>query len=95
MLATAGEFNEKAAAYYEQHEMPGRFELTDADLARIRARRADLFAQWEQLAEGDTMELAFDRLPVRRGRAFLAGCNESLRDSLRSGLRHAAWAAAW
>ena len=63
--ATAADFNEKAAVYYEQHGIPGRFELTDDDLTRIRARRDELFAQWDEVADGDAMELAFDRPQVR------------------------------
>jgi hypothetical protein len=33
--------------------------LTDADLARIRARRAELFARWQALPPGETLELEF------------------------------------
>ena len=36
-------------------------DITDADLDRVRARRAELFAMWEALAAGDTLELPFDR----------------------------------
>ena len=35
--------------------------IDDADLERVRARRAELFALWEALAPGDTLELPFDR----------------------------------
>jgi hypothetical protein len=35
--------------------------LTDEDMERIRARRAELFAQWEALPPGETLELPFDR----------------------------------
>jgi hypothetical protein len=36
-------------------------DLTDAELDEVRARRAELFAMWEALAAGDTLELPFDR----------------------------------
>jgi hypothetical protein len=35
--------------------------LTDGDLDRVRARRAELFALWEALPPGGTLELPFDR----------------------------------
>jgi hypothetical protein len=35
--------------------------LRDADLERVRARRAELFALWEALPRGETLELPFDR----------------------------------
>ncbi len=35
--------------------------LSDADLERVRALRAELFAMWEALPAGDTLELPFDR----------------------------------
>jgi hypothetical protein len=36
--------DEKAVAFYD-HGISGRFEFTDHDLERIRARHAELFAQ--------------------------------------------------
>ena len=35
--------------------------LTDVDLNAVRARRAELFALWEALPRGETLELPFDR----------------------------------
>ncbi|MGE0160743.1 MAG: hypothetical protein AB7T31_15165 [Gemmatimonadales bacterium] len=35
--------------------------LTDEDLEAVRARRAELFALWEALPAGETLELPFDR----------------------------------
>ena len=35
--------------------------LTDEDLDAVRARRAELFAQWAALPAGETLELPFDR----------------------------------
>jgi hypothetical protein len=39
--------------------------VSDRDLAAIRARRAELFAMWEALPPGETLELPFDRSPKR------------------------------
>ena len=35
--------------------------LTDEALDAVRAKRAELFAMWDALPEGDTLELPFDR----------------------------------
>ena len=57
---SAADFNDKAAGYYREHA-PDREPptLTDDDLARIRQRRAELFAQWEAVPAGGTLELTF------------------------------------
>lgn len=57
---TAAEFNDKASIYYRDH-LPARTPptLSDDDLTRIRQRRAELFAQWEAVAPGATIELQF------------------------------------
>jgi hypothetical protein len=41
--------------------------VTEDDLARVRARRADLFERWRALPPGETLELPFDRMPVPAG----------------------------
>ena len=54
------DFNDKARIYYYDHGLrPPPPTLSDDDLARIRARRAELFAQWDAVAPGGTLELAF------------------------------------
>ncbi|MSR21428.1 MAG: hypothetical protein EXR91_10730 [Gemmatimonadetes bacterium] len=35
--------------------------LTETDLDAVRARRAEVFALWEALPAGETLELPFDR----------------------------------
>lgn len=64
---TAAEFNDKAAAYYLDHHLrttPPT--LTDDDLARVRQRRAELFAQWDAVPAGGALELifSFDDMPT-------------------------------
>jgi len=57
---TAADFNDKAAIYYRDHNWPTTPPtLTDDDLARIRQRRAELFAEWEAVPPGSAIELPF------------------------------------
>jgi hypothetical protein len=56
---TADEFNENTARFAANGGRPVPRKLTDDELARIRKRRAELFAQWAELKSGDTMELTF------------------------------------
>jgi hypothetical protein len=58
---SADDFNDKAAAYYREHDLAAQPPvLTDDELARIRQRRAELFAQWDAVPAGGTLELAFE-----------------------------------
>jgi hypothetical protein len=57
---TAGEFNENTARFAAQGGRPAPRALSDDELARIRKRRAELFAQWHELPAGNTLELTFD-----------------------------------
>lgn len=57
---SAADFNDKARIYYHDHSLrPAPPTLSDDDLLQIRARRADLFAQWDATAPGGTLELTF------------------------------------
>ncbi len=57
---TAEDFRNKAEGYYGQRGIPRPGpQLTDADLARIRADRARLFERWRALPAGETLELSF------------------------------------
>lgn len=54
------DFNDKAALYYRDHAVGGMPPtLTDDELARVRQRRAELFAQWDAVPPGGTLELTF------------------------------------
>ena len=56
---SAGEFNAKAAEYFNAlGDAPG-LALREADLDRIRQTRAALFARWDALPPGATLELSF------------------------------------
>src|ERR1041384_333645 len=58
---TAEDFNEKIRLYCQQHEIPGSYRLTDADLTRIRDERQGLISRWRLLPAGETLELPFQR----------------------------------
>jgi hypothetical protein len=62
ILGAADEYNERIITTCADNKVPGTsFRLTDEHVARVRARRADLFARWRALASGDTLEVTFDR----------------------------------
>jgi len=56
---TAEEFNENTARFAANGGRPVPRKLTDDELARIRKRRAELFAQWAELPAGEALELTF------------------------------------
>ena len=56
----AADMNAQAAQYFAAHGLPGRLELTDLQLDRIREYRRELFERWEALPPGETLELIFD-----------------------------------
>ncbi len=60
---TAADVNAKIAGYFAEHGLPGSYTITDAELARIRTMRGELFARWHAVTPGDALELVFDRSP--------------------------------
>jgi hypothetical protein len=56
---SAGEFNAQASAYHAARGASPGFELREADLELIRETRAALFARWDALPAGATLELPF------------------------------------
>ena len=58
---SAAEFNAKAASYYRDHKLTTTPPtLSDDQLGRVRQRRAELFAEWDAVPVGGTIELTFD-----------------------------------
>jgi hypothetical protein len=57
---TAAELNQKLAEYCADHGLPVQREFTEDDLARVRARRAELFAKWDAVVPGQALEVVFD-----------------------------------
>lgn len=58
---TAADINRQAALFANAGGRPAPRALTDAELARVRARVRELFGRWAGLAPGGTIELDFDR----------------------------------
>jgi hypothetical protein len=59
---TAEEFNELAKTFGSANGMPTPRPLTDDELARVRARFAELATQWRAMPQGETLELSFPLL---------------------------------
>lgn len=59
-LAADG-LNELVTAHYHAHGHADPPRLTDEQLQRIRGRMAELFAEWEALAPGESLQLRFGR----------------------------------
>ena len=58
----ADDFNWKIQAYFRNKDVPPPgFQISDEQLASIRARRAELFTQWNAVAEGGTLDVSFTR----------------------------------
>jgi hypothetical protein len=58
--ARADEINLKVAEYCAERGLPPQVPVTDEGVARVRQKRAELFAKWESVPPGDAIELPFD-----------------------------------
>ncbi len=56
----AAELNQELADYCAENGLHAQFQFTEDDLARVRAKRAELFAQWDAVLPGDSLEVVFD-----------------------------------
>lgn len=57
---TAEEVAEQAASYFRDRGVAVQLDIADAQLAEIRKRRAELFAQWGAVVAGEALELWFE-----------------------------------
>jgi hypothetical protein len=65
---SAGDLNRMVAEYCAEKGLPPERQLTDEDLAAVRAVRAELFARWAAVERGDALEVVFDlEQPPSRG----------------------------
>jgi hypothetical protein len=71
----ADDLNQKLAEYCAQNRLPPERQLSEDDLARVRAKRAELFAKWDAVEPGNALEVVFD----------LSGRPESGEDPVASG----------
>ncbi len=58
--ASAEELNQKLAEYASENALPRQPPLTEEDLARVREKRAEMFAKWEAVRPGDALEIPFE-----------------------------------
>jgi hypothetical protein len=58
--STAADLNDQLANFAVENDLPRPEPISDDDLANIRRRRAELFAEWDAVAPGDALELPFD-----------------------------------
>ena len=59
-IASAAEFNQLAATFASAKGVPPPRQLSDEDLARVRARFGELAMSWRALAPDSTLELPFE-----------------------------------
>ena len=57
---TTSDLNRMLAEYCAENGLPVRFQFTEEDLARVRGKRAELFAQWDAVLPGNALEVVFD-----------------------------------
>jgi|SRR5213594_1123259 len=57
---SAADLNDKGAKYFAARGSAGALRVTDEQLARVRDRMHELFAQWEAVPPGGALELPFD-----------------------------------
>jgi hypothetical protein len=58
--ASAEELNQSLAEYAIENSLPQQRGITEEDLARVRAKRAEMFAKWEAVPPGDALEIPFE-----------------------------------
>jgi hypothetical protein len=54
------DLNRKLAEYSLENELPPGRQLTEEDLARVRAKRAELFEKWDAVPPGEALEIPFE-----------------------------------
>lgn len=59
-LARVEDINQQLAEFCLEHGLPAPQPLTDTDVWRVRQKRGELFAMWEEVKPGDAIELPFE-----------------------------------
>jgi len=62
--ATAHDLNLKLAEHCAENDLPQQRQYTEDDLARVRQKRAELFAKWDAVQPGDALEVPFELDPA-------------------------------
>jgi hypothetical protein len=68
-MGSAQEINDELAEFAQENGLLAPEPLSEEDLSRVRKRRGELFAQWDAVRPGDTLELDFDPTDLVRARA--------------------------
>jgi hypothetical protein len=68
-MGSAQEINDELAEFAQENGLLAPEPLSEEDLSRVRKRRGELFAQWDAVRPGDTLELDFDPTDLARARA--------------------------
>ena len=58
-IGRAEDLNAMLAKFCTEHSRPAPGPFTDDDLGRVRRMRGELFARWEAVQPGDSLELSF------------------------------------
>jgi hypothetical protein len=60
----ADEMNARLVGWYADNKQPApSYRLTEPDVEKVRAVRAEMFAKWGDLPPGDALEIPFQRRP--------------------------------
>jgi hypothetical protein len=57
---SAEDLNLLLSEYCEQNDLPEERPLTEDDIAKVRAMRAELFARWDAVEPGQALEVVFE-----------------------------------
>ena len=58
--ASPEELNQNVAEYAIENSLPQQRAITEEDLARVRANRAEMFAKWDAVRPGEALEIPFE-----------------------------------
>jgi hypothetical protein len=65
---TVDELNQTLAVFCAESGLPEPEAITEDDLSNIRRTRSDLFARWDAVEPGGSLELTFEMEPLREAR---------------------------
>jgi hypothetical protein len=57
--ATAREINDRVGEYCRENSLPDFRQIADEEVVKVREKRAELFAKWEAVNPGDSLEIPF------------------------------------
>jgi hypothetical protein len=60
VITSAEEINRIVAEHCDQQGLPTRAPLREEDIAKIRQKRAEVFARWKAVEPGESLEIPFE-----------------------------------